>query len=674
MLNAGQSGPALNGMKGERPMKRATFVLFLLIFSAAAVSVFSVMAPQGQSPEMRPLLGSNPTLINISLSATDSDTPLVGVDANGAAYVVWFEYQNSRSFYFATNKSGQWSSPQYFEQIVYNVEEAGYPWLDVSASGVCHLSFQDGRDFVSYDIYHSVYQNNSWSALTNVSNNDGGSCYSGCAVNPVDNSTYIVWQDGTGLGWGWNLLLRYRSSSGSWSPTQLFPHSGGYMPQIAIDGKGTAHLIWTTGWGSTLWYSKNQTPQNVSSWTQPVLIKGDVGEDWSFAKVACDNAGNAYIIWMDGTAGNDEIFLRIVNSNGTLAPEVNVSQSAVSSQEGALAVNKNSGDILVAWKENDDIFANARIGASWTGPGNVSQSAALSKMPSVAIDNSGRAHLVYAEMVGGNWEIMYMTASPSQGLPIFDGHDFNGNGASEVSVFRPSQGKWYISGSPETPWGISGDIPANGDYDGNGITDIAVWRPSNGYWFIKDQFIAQWGAIGDIPVPGKYDSDGKTDIAVWRPSNGCWYIQYSGGGVAVIQWGTSGDIPVPKDYDGDGKTDIAVFRPSNGVWYIQYSGGGVGMEQWGTSGDIPVPGKYDTDLKADIAVWRPGNGNWYIKYSAGGTAMVQFGASDDIPTPGDYNGNGQTEIAVWRPGNGCWYVKDNQIIQWGTVGDIPVVR
>jgi hypothetical protein len=47
---------------------------------------------------------------------------------------------------------------------------------------------------------------------------------------------------------------------------------------------------------------------------------------------------------------------------------------------------------------------------------------------------------------------------------------------------------------------MNGDIPAPGDYDGNGRTDIAVFRPSSGYWFVKGQMIVQWGTSGDVPL------------------------------------------------------------------------------------------------------------------------------------------------------------------------------
>ncbi|MEP6463444.1 MAG: FG-GAP-like repeat-containing protein, partial [Frankiaceae bacterium] len=96
------------------------------------------------------------------------------------------------------------------------------------------------------------------------------------------------------------------------------------------------------------------------------------------------------------------------------------------------------------------------------------------------------------------------------------------------------------------------------DFDGNGTTDLAVYRPGNGSWYIRNGRSVAWGRSSDLPVPADYNGDGRTDIAVYRPTNTRWYIS----GTTSIAYGTRGDIPVPADYNGDGHADLAVYRPT----------------------------------------------------------------------------------------------------------------
>ncbi|MEP6917945.1 MAG: S8 family serine peptidase, partial [Acidobacteriota bacterium] len=131
--------------------------------------------------------------------------------------------------------------------------------------------------------------------------------------------------------------------------------------------------------------------------------------------------------------------------------------------------------------------------------------------------------------------------------------------ATNLGVFRPSIGRWFLTGQPAIDFGVSGDLPVPGDYNGDGIRDVALFRPSNGTWYIAGGPTIVWGAPGDIPVPADYDGDQVTDIAVFRPSTGVFYVRNG----ATVAWGAAGDLPVVGDYDGDGKADMAVYRPSN---------------------------------------------------------------------------------------------------------------
>ena len=117
------------------------------------------------------------------------------------------------------------------------------------------------------------------------------------------------------------------------------------------------------------------------------------------------------------------------------------------------------------------------------------------------------------------------------------------------------------------------------DYDHDNKADFTIFRPSDGNWYILKSsggYIQQnWGIPNDdTPTPGDYDNDGIGDISIWRDSTGAWMRLNSSDATFIsVQWGTSGDEPVGRDFDGDGATDYGIVRRSNGsmTWYVLMS-------------------------------------------------------------------------------------------------------
>jgi hypothetical protein len=364
------------------------------------------------------------TPVNISNNGPWSETPNISLDDNGKAYVSWVDWTGgySRNMMFNTNAKGSWGTASGASLIYTAIDDVGFPTVAASPSGGnATVAYHDG-DFSRYlmSIFAYEYNNGSVGPSRVITTDTPVSCsYVTLAVSPTTKNLFAVFMgDVDGL----KLVFKYQdANTKQWSGPALLPlneYGNNYLPQMCIDAKGTAHLVWVTRpAGAVVWYSKNSNPTNPEAWTAPVQISPTTGLDWTYPRVAADADSNAYVVWHDVTTGNSEVFLR-KTVNGQWQASENISKTATLSETASVAVNSTTKEIYVAWQErvtadpNWEVYARTYEEVSPGGTKNWSDILNFSNAnparprysgePRFAVAANGDVHLAYFDQLGSN--------------------------------------------------------------------------------------------------------------------------------------------------------------------------------------------------------------------------------------------------------------------------------
>ena len=208
-------------------------------------------------------------------------------------------------------------------------------------------------------------------------------------------------------------------------------------------------------------------------------------------------------------------------------------------------------------------------------------------------DGDGKTDFVFYQVDSGQW-ISYLSSQPGMPHKMFLGAvsdhpvpvSLYTPKKYDIAVWRPNAGVWALpivnqqEGSPYSVHyqGGASDSAFAADYDGDGKSDLGIWREETGFWYI-DKSTTQYnpnqgesiqhGTGWDIIVPNDYDADGKCDLVFWRPQDQTWYFIYSSNqSKNNIKFGDRDDIPSSNDLNGDGVPELIMWNMNKKSWNI----------------------------------------------------------------------------------------------------------
>jgi hypothetical protein len=200
--------------------------------------------------------------------------------------------------------------------------------------------------------------------------------------------------------------------------------------------------------------------------------------------------------------------------------------------------------------------------------------------------------------------------------------DWDCDGVDTPGLFRQSDAFAYLRNSNSQGiadirffFGNPSDIPLAGDFDGNGCDSLSIYRPSEQRFYIINTLGANNGGLGaadfsflfgdpgDKPFVGDFDGDGIDEVGLHRESTGFVYYRNTlDTGIASNQFffGDPGDRFVAGDWGiVDGTDTPGLFRPGNTTFYFRHTntqGNADSSLSYGQASWLPIAGAFGSNL------------------------------------------------------------------------------
>lgn len=244
-----------------------------------------------------------------------------------------------------------------------------------------------------------------------------GAKFPALAVVPGD-SLLLVWHDYRVAGIAnCELFTKVRAPGEPWGnaaaelrlTTSQNPDSAAdnsYVPNVAVDPSGTAHAAWydyrhDPSRAEILFKSRAGGAWDVTPGDAPDANVSANGGDSVFPALAAGPDGSLHLAWRDNVDGGYRIYYAYRPASGSWTGALPLSPPGAAADGVALAAAPD-GTVIAAWSDARDgakaVYVRERTpGGTWSGPRRASPAGVGAEEPALAVDASGRRHLVWQD-------------------------------------------------------------------------------------------------------------------------------------------------------------------------------------------------------------------------------------------------------------------------------------
>jgi len=250
-----------------------------------------------------------------------------------------------------------------------------------------------------------------WQATKMLTNNPGRSTNPSIAVS--GSNVYVVWYDRT--PGNAEIYLRKSSDGGTtWQTAQRLTNNAGdsYDPGIAVSGSNV-YVVWydySTG-NSEIYFRKSA--DGGTTWQSAKRLSSNAGES-TYPRIAASGS-SVFVVWSDMTSGDNEIYFRKSADSGVTWQTCKwITNNAGSSEVPEIAIS--GSNVYMVWMDNTpgnyEIYfkKSADGGTTWQTAQRLTNNAGKSTSPRVAV-NASNVYVVWSDTIA-NITSIYLAYSP----------------------------------------------------------------------------------------------------------------------------------------------------------------------------------------------------------------------------------------------------------------------